>query len=133
VSANKVLDAYALIAYLENEPGSEKVEQLIRQARDSGRPLLVCVVNWGEVYYNTLRESGKAAADRAIQQLDSLPLEVVPADRELTLAAAGIKAAQRMPYADCFAAALARTRKAALVTGDKEFKALEGSIPVVWL
>ena len=41
--------------------------------------------------------------------------------------------AHRLSYADCFAAALAKVKKSALVTGDKEFKSLEGEIKVTWL
>ena len=39
----------------------------------------------------------------------------------------------RMSYADCFAAALAKLRKAELVTGDKEFKQVEGEVKVLWI
>jgi predicted nucleic acid-binding protein len=38
-----------------------------------------------------------------------------------------------MAYADCFAVALARLKKAELYTGDLEFKAVEKDIKVVWL
>jgi len=38
-----------------------------------------------------------------------------------------------MSYADAFAAALAKMKKAQLVTGDKEFKALEGEIKIIWI
>lgn len=38
-----------------------------------------------------------------------------------------------MSYADCFAAALAKLRKAALVTGDKDFKQVEDEIKVHWV
>jgi len=38
-----------------------------------------------------------------------------------------------MAYADCFAVALARLRKAELYTGDLEFKVVGKEIKVVWL
>jgi predicted nucleic acid-binding protein len=38
-----------------------------------------------------------------------------------------------MSYADCFAAALAKERKSDLVTGDKEFKQVEGEVSIRWL
>jgi predicted nucleic acid-binding protein len=38
-----------------------------------------------------------------------------------------------MPYADCFAAALAKLRKAELVTGDKEFRQIEDEVKIQWL
>jgi len=52
----RVLDAYSLIAYLEGEAGKDKMIGVFKAARDSGRDLLLCVVNWGEVYYITLRQ-----------------------------------------------------------------------------
>jgi len=38
-----------------------------------------------------------------------------------------------MSFADCFAAALAKQNKAHLVTGDREFKQVEGEIAISWL
>jgi len=38
-----------------------------------------------------------------------------------------------MSYADAYAAALAKIKKATLVTGDKEFKALENEIKINWI
>jgi ribonuclease VapC len=60
--------------------------------------------------------------------LDTLPIEIVPADRELAKLAAEIKLANKVSFADCFAAAVARQQKAELITGDKEFRALEGQV-----
>jgi hypothetical protein len=47
--------------------------------------------------------------------------------------AAKYKAFKKMPYAGCFAAALAKSEKAALLTGDPEFKEVEKEIRIVWL
>jgi predicted nucleic acid-binding protein len=38
-----------------------------------------------------------------------------------------------MPYADCYAAALANEEKAELVTGDGEFKQVEWDVKIRWL
>jgi ribonuclease VapC len=38
-----------------------------------------------------------------------------------------------MPYADCFAAALARMRRAELVTGDEDFKMVEKDVKILWI
>jgi predicted nucleic acid-binding protein len=40
---------------------------------------------------------------------------------ELTRLAASLKAGHNLPYADCFAAALAQDRKATLVTSDGDY------------
>ena len=131
--ALRVLDAYSLIAYLEGEDGKDKMIEVFKAARDSGRALLLCVVNWGEVYYITLREAGRERADQVAHLLSTLPIQFVPVDMELAKKAAELKASGKMSYADCFAAALAKLRKAELVTGDKEFKQVEGEVKILWI
>ncbi|MBI4063504.1 MAG: type II toxin-antitoxin system VapC family toxin [Elusimicrobia bacterium] len=133
MSARKVLDSYGLIAFFENEPGADRVADLIKEARDKDKPLFLSVVNWGEVYYIVSRTAGKAAAEETIKNLDTLPIEIVGVDRAMTKLAAEFKASRKMSYADCFAAALAKNKKAELITGDKEFKEVEGDIKIVWV
>ncbi len=129
----RVLDAFSLLVYLEGADGSEKMIEIFRTARDSGRDLLLSAVNWGEVYYITLRETGRDRADEAAQIIATLPIQLVPADQELTKLAAELKASHKMSYADCFAAALGKMRRAELVTGDKEFRAMEKEIKILWI
>jgi predicted nucleic acid-binding protein len=129
----RVLDSYSLIAYLENEDGADKMIQMFQVARDSGRTLLLSVVNWGEVYYITLREAGRERAEAVAHLISTLPIQIIPADLELTKQAAEFKSTGRMSYADCFAAALAKLRKVELVTGDLEFKQVQGEVKVLWI
>jgi predicted nucleic acid-binding protein len=118
------------MAYLKGEEGAEKMVEIFRSARDSGRDLLLSVVNWGEVYYITLREAGREQAEQAAHIISTLPIQVVPVDLELTRAAAEFKASKKMSYPDCFAAALEITRKAELVRADGDFKAIEGEVRI---
>ena len=128
-----VLDAQPLIGYFEKEDCWEKVAAYLHEASEERCLLFLTIVNWGEVYYTTLREYGAEYADRVIKTIEHLPIGVVEANKELTLQAARYKARGGMSYADCFAAALAKLRKAELVTGDKEFKVLEKEIKIVWI
>ena len=130
---NHVLDAYALTAYFEKESGYAKVQELLTEAASGGRPLLLSAVNWGEVFYVTYREHGKASADQVARLIDEFPIEVISVDVPIAHQAAIYKATHKMSYADCLAAALAKSRKATLVTGDKDFKQVEEEIKVVWL
>jgi predicted nucleic acid-binding protein len=132
-AALRVLDSHSLIAYLENETGVEKMIELLQVARDSGKTLLLSVVNWGEVYYITLREAGRERAEAVAHLISTLPIQVVPIDLDLTKQAAEFKAFKRMSYGDCFAAALAKVRKAELVTGDEEFRQVEKEVKVLWI
>lgn len=129
----KVLDSWALLCYLEREPGFEKMINLFEKAVESSKPLLMCTVNWGEVYYQVARRFGEQKAQEVERLMQTLPIALVEADKELTREAASIKATKRMAYADCFAVALARLKKAELYTGDHELKAVEKEIKIVWL
>jgi uncharacterized protein len=131
--AAKVLDSWALLAFFKDEPEGHAVEELIHKASADKVRLLLCVVNWGEVYYGVWRAGGPAAAQSAAEDLSHLPLELVDADLPLTRQAAVFKATHKMSYADAFAAALAKEKKAELVTGDPEFKPLEKEIKIGWL
>ncbi len=133
MAAAKVLDSWALLCYLEQEPGYEKIIELFEKAVESSKPLLMCVVNWGEVYYQVLRRFGDQKVQEIEQLIQTLPITLVEANKELTREAARIKATKKMAYADCFTVALARLKKAELYTGDPEFKAVEKDIKVVWL
>jgi predicted nucleic acid-binding protein len=91
------------------------------------------VINAAEVWYGVARLSSDSRADQAISEVKQLGIEFADVDWDLAYEAARYKAKHKMSLADCFAAALAKTRKAELVTGDKEFKQVEGQISVRWL
>ena len=128
-----VLDSYAVFVYLEKEPGYEKVRDLFIDAAETGSPLLLSSVNWGEIYYITKREKGDALAEETMRLLDSFPINIVTVDRDLAKQAGVYKADKKMSYADCFAAALAKMKKSALITGDREFKEVEDEIKIIWV
>jgi predicted nucleic acid-binding protein len=79
------------------------------------------------------RSGGTEAAASVIRDIDNLPIEVVPVDRDLTRLAAGFKARGGLSYADAFAAALAKERNAGLLTGDPELKSLDKEIKILWI
>jgi len=133
--ATKVLDSWALLAFFEDEPAAEDVEKLLAKAEQGIHKLLLTVVNWGEVYYNTMRKVSQAAAEQKAREMAIMPIELVPVETDLQLVrqAALYKASGKLAYADAFAAALAKLRNAELITGDHDFKAVEGEIKIGWL
>ena len=133
--ATKVLDSWALIAFFEDEPAAETVEKLLAQAAADKHKLLLSVINWGEIYYNTMREVSQEAAEQQAQEIAALPIDILGVGDDLALArqAAIFKATHKMSYADCFAAALAKAKNAELITGDPEFKELGREIKINWL
>lgn len=131
--ATKVLDAYALMAFFEDEPGADFVRGLIQKAVAGDVKLMMSIINLGEVWYSIARGSSHEEADQYVHEIESLGIEIVEADWQLTRQAAVYKAMGNISYADCFAAALAKLKKAELITGDKEFKLIEGDIKIGWI
>jgi predicted nucleic acid-binding protein len=135
ITADYVLDSYALLAYFEGEPGSEQVRRLLEAAKEGQCRLYMCVINLGEVMYIVERERGLPKAQEILARVDELPIEVINVDRTLTLAAAHLKADCPIAYSDCFAAALSQMKSATLVTGDPEFNKIKADrgICIQWL
>lgn len=133
--ATKVLDSWALIAFFEDEPAADAIEQLLIKAESKSHKLLLSVVNWGEIYYSTMRRSSQELAEQTANEISAMPIELVAVEtnKELARQAAIFKAVKKMSYADCFAAALAKLRNAELVTGDKEFQQVQDEIKISWL
>ena len=129
----KVLDSYALIAYFRDEPGAETVENLLVVAGKKDSPLHMTDVNYAEVKYSIVKKDGAKAWEEAAKVLQGLPIDFHSTTREMADTAADFKARFKMSLADAFAAALAKERKAELVTGDLEFKMLEKEIKLTWL
>ena len=128
-----VLDSFALLAYLGDEAGADRVSAILDDA-DIGRcRLFMSAVNLGEVAYIVERERGGARAEEALDQIGRLPLSIRDATHQLCLRAAHVKAQFPIAYADCFAVALAQELGAAVVTGDPEFEKVEALVPVEWL
>ena len=99
-----VLDSWATIAYLEDEAAAEKVADIIADAHEQQVPLLMTVVNAGEVWYIVARQTSAADADTSIKQLRDLGIEFIDADWNLARDAGYFKSKNKMSFADCFAA-----------------------------
>lgn len=128
-----VLDSFALLAFFRGEAGEEKVAALLERAGLRDEPLHMTEVNYAEVKYIITRRDGRDRWEEIARELPALPIEFHPATRSLADFAAEFKARHKLSLADAFAAALAKERKAQLVTGDAEFKALEKEIKIAWL
>ena len=131
--ASPVLDSFALLSFLRDEPGAEMVAALMEKAEERRQPLQMTEVNYAEVQYIIRRKDGEAAWRIVADELVTLPIEFRPADRPLADQAADFETRFKLSLADAFAAALAKLRKAELVTGDLEFKQVEGEIKIGWL
>lgn len=129
----RLLDSYAILAFLNDEEGAEPVARLLHEAVQAGTPLLVNEINVGEVYYIVAKHRSEDAAEQVLLHLDRLPLELVSNDFDAVMEAARMKARFPLSYADAFALATAVRFRARLVTGDAEFEVAEDVVDVEWL
>jgi predicted nucleic acid-binding protein len=128
-----VLDSSALLAFLENQAGASRIANLLSLALQGEREVLMSVVNWGEVCYASSRAKGADVARRTEAQVAQLPVTIVDADRPLTRVAAEFHVRYKLPYVDCFAAALASRHKAPVATCDRDFSRIVSEIPLIWI
>jgi uncharacterized protein len=120
-----ILDAWAVLAVLNDEPAAAKVERAITD--DSG---LISWINLGEVIYRAIPRRGERRAMEAVRAV-SRRLRVEDVDGALVTAAARLKAGHRLSYADAFCVATAQRHDAPLYTGDPEILALEDVVELV--
>jgi predicted nucleic acid-binding protein len=128
-----LLDSFALLTYLNDEPGNARVQEILALAETGKCRLMMCLVNLGEVLYITERGRGLKMAQKVLALVESLPLELLDASRDLILEAAHVKACHTLSYADAFAVAAAMRENAVVITGDPEFETVEQVVTVEWL
>ena len=115
-----LLDTSAILTFLEDEEGAERVETILRQEQVL-LPYLVLL----ETYYITLREQTEDVADKRYALLKQLPVTILWDMDESTLLTAGrFKAQYRLSLADAIIAAFALRQGAILVHKDPELEAL---------
>jgi ribonuclease VapC len=128
-----VLDSFALLVYLNDEPGKRRVEEILSLAEKRECRVVLCLINLGEVLYLTERRRGLTKAQQVQALVESLPLELLEATRDLVLDAAHIKAQHALSYADAFVVAVSLRERGVVLTGDPEFQDVESLVQLEWL
>ena len=116
-----VLDASALLALLKDEPGAAKVAEGLAASR-------ISAVNHAEVVSHFIHAGMPPAAVDAM--LCPLPLEVVPADRDLADTAGRLRALTAvagLSLGDRFCLALALRDGLPAWTADRQWRAVSGA------
>ncbi|OAG27013.1 PIN domain-containing protein [Thermodesulfatator autotrophicus] len=115
-----LLDTSAWLAYMEEEEGVDRVEEILK----TGRVLMPFMVLL-EIYYISYREKGEEIANRRYALLKSLDIEFLwNLDEPILLTAGRFKALHRLSLADAIIAAAAKIKGAILVHKDPEYEAL---------
>jgi predicted nucleic acid-binding protein len=128
-----ILDSFALLAYLTDEPSAARIEKLIEDAKKEKIRLLLPLINLGEILYITERRGGVTKAQDTLALLRQLPVEILPTDEPSVFSAAHIKANFTLSYADAFVVAAAQKEGAIDLTSDPEFQSVKELIAIEWL
>lgn len=132
-SGTYVLDASALLRYLDREPGFERVAGLLKEAAGGNARLLISAINWGEVASVVHKIHGLRVAQSTLSRLRALPLILESVHATAAEAAGLFKNDFNLPYADAFAGSLAQRERATLVSADFDFKRATDVIRIEFL
>lgn len=120
-----LLDTSALLTLRDDEPGADRVADLLRQAQAGKVRCCGCFITLMEVLYRVWKDEGEPAGRLAYEQCLSLPMDWLHESDSLLVAAAEVKARHRLSLADAWIAAAARQEAATLVHKDPEFAAIK--------
>jgi predicted nucleic acid-binding protein len=129
-----VLDASALIRYVDDEPGADRVEEILAACAALQARVCISAIQWGEAAGNFRKRFG--ASQEAYIMSSLLPSEarIIPATGERAVRAASIKVDRNVAYADGFALDLATASPAhVLVTADYGFKGVSDLAQIEFL
>lgn len=128
----KVVDSWAMVAWVRNESAADAFEDFLRDAEAGELKLLMSWINVAETFYILAKRNSAAVAEEFMTRLPALPIRVVLPDEDGIMAAARIKAAHAVAFGGAFAIALAQAHNASVITGDGEIRRC-GLVPVDWV
>jgi ribonuclease VapC len=124
VSNRFVLDTSALLTYIEDEPGANRVWDILKNES--------VIIPWPalmELFYITTREKSLEEAELRLAALKHGRAEILwEIDETTMLIAAKIKAAHQVSFADAVISGIAIRQNSTLVHKDPEFAPLGGKV-----
>lgn len=120
-----VLDTSAFLALRSDEPGADRVEDLLVQARRNRCRLLASFMTRMEILYIVWRAESEEGARQALRLLDSFAMQWVSCEPNILGIASRIKAAGGLSVADSWIGATAIAHDATLVHKDPEFESFK--------
>ena len=120
-----VLDSSAVLRYIDNEAGSDRVQSVLTDGLYAKAGLSISAVQWGEIAGKLFKRLGTGSRLEAMETLLLSGIVIIPADAERSVSAARFKVDHGISYADAFALDLAmQSAEHVLVTADYGFKAV---------
>ena len=125
-----VLDASAVLRFIDNEAGSDRVAEIM-----SGENLLlISSIQWGEIAGVTYKLYGRSAMEETLRLLLRRGIKVVPATDQRAVRSALIKANRSIPFADAFCVELAGdSSRYILLTADFDMGLAKDDVTIEFL
>lgn len=121
-----LLDTSALLALRDDEPGAERVANLLESAADGGSTCHGCFISLMEVLYRVWKDEGEEAGRSAYRICQRVTINWVHESSSLLERAAEMKARFPLSLADAWIAAAALELDAVLIHKDPEFEKVSG-------
>lgn len=122
-----------MLRYIDDEPGAERVEEILAACISGRLEAKISAVQWGEVAGKLRSHHG---AQQQVRIMSSLPseIEIVSVTAERAVHAAELRVDTKIGYADAFALDLAvQSPEHVLVTADYGFRAVEALAQIEFL
>jgi PIN domain nuclease of toxin-antitoxin system len=114
-----ILDACALLAFLNDEEGADKIENLLNQSASSDISVSMSIINLLEVYYGELRDKGADIAQIVLDMVQHYSIKIINTVSEQVFhEAARLKTSYKMSIADCIGLATAIELSGQFVSSD---------------
>lgn len=133
MNQRNLLDAYGLLLFLQKEGPYQDIKTLFRNAQTEKSPVLINEMSLGEVFHVIARTHSVEKAEDFLPLLEVLPLEIVSNNLEDILRAARIKTEHSIGTVNALVVATAEKENSLLLTGDPEFRRVDGVISIRWL
>ncbi|WP_263384226.1 PIN domain-containing protein [Granulicella arctica] len=98
-----ILDASAVLRYMDGEAGAERVAAILGQYSDYSAEAIISPIHFGEVIGIFYRRHGLTGAQFWMEQFRALVLTVISVDAERAARGVAIKAEYGIPYVDALA------------------------------
>ncbi len=129
-----IFDSSAVIRYLDDKAGADRVQQFLESHALFGARLLISAVQWGEIARIVGRRHGTQAASQVLSRLTALGFQAIPVTALEAVRAAVLQNAVRLSYADAFVLVLAQDHPLSiLITADFDFKLAEHLVSIEFL
>ena len=126
-----VFDTSAWLTLIEDELGAATVQSLLESISPGNVQVLVCFMNFMEVFYITAQERAIEEAKTRLHLMEALPINRFESSPSLCMVAAELKAKYRLSVADAWIAALAKENNAILVHKDPEFEQIQNEVQLL--